>query len=274
MPAYGRFRRQHLATSPSFVGAGGIVVLGIALFVFAAYAYVFIQTQEHAAAQLEAVTAAVAEIPLLTRTEASRLRTYRNNAHLRRAAQLGLHGLHDREDAARQIDEGTLVALTDNDYYRLQRMHYSVPYVTESTAALLELIGRRFQEALREEGLPPYRYVITSGTRTRLDQRALRGVNLNAAARSSHEFGTTVDLHYGKFSYAAAQDTLPGSYAVMPALLRTYLTKGYTRLAVRENQTLKAILGRVLLDLQREGKVLVIYERRQPVYHITLNQSL
>ena len=45
-------------------------------------------------------------------------------------------------------------------------------------------------------------------------------------------------------------------------------------MAHTRQQKLKAVLGRVLLELQEEGKVLVIYERLQPVYHITLGKRL
>jgi hypothetical protein len=42
------------------------------------------------------------------------------------------------------------------------------------------------------------------------------------------------------------------------------------RVAARRALELKTILGEVLLDVQREGLVMVTMERRQPVFHLTL----
>ena len=37
-----------------------------------------------------------------------------------------------------------------------------------------------------------------------------------------------------------------------------------------QRRELQAILGEILLDLQREGRVMVTLERQQPVYHMTV----
>lgn len=228
--------------------------------------------QQHAAA-FESVK------PLTAQTEAS-LRRFLNRAHVARARTLGIESLPDRAAAQRFLSDpahrAALVEAQSNALYVVNpRMRYGVPYVVPDMHRLLELIGWRFQERLRAEGLPPYRYLVTSALRTRADQAALRQVNANAArGTSSHEFGTTTDLHYRRFDYAGALDSVPGGSGIHEMLLEARVAQAAERLATEHPEALKAVLGRVLLELQEEGKVLVTYERRQPVYHITVAQPI
>ena len=210
-----------------------------------------------------------ATIPSLTNREKQQLRSHLNKQHVETARTLGIRSISDRTVAAQLADAGNLHRLVDNRYYVVEPMEYSVPYVTHSTAHLLDLIGATFQEALRREGLPPYRYVITSATRSQADQRALRRVNANAARESSHHYGTTVDLHYRSFVYTPRQDDFADVPGIIPSLLKEKLATAYANLGEAHHARLEALLGRVLLELQADGKVLVIYERRQPVFHIT-----
>jgi hypothetical protein len=148
-----------------------------------------------------------------------------------------------------------------------------VPYATPDAAALLQLIGERFQAKLAEAGLPNYHYVISSVLRTGDNQRNLRQINPNATSGvSSHEFGTTLDLVYHKYRYATRpEDMLPPTpYPFLDERLEPLRVQAFNALGMRYWQELQGILGRVLIELQREGKVIVILERGQPVFHITV----
>lgn len=273
------FTRWYADHGPLIVAAFLLLIVGGAALTYSIYMK---QLQEEMRARTEAAAeeiiretrAAFSEVDLLTGGEAARLRTYRNQAHVDRAEQLGISSIPTRAAAEDLSEHKRIVRIEDNAYYTVRELDYSVPYVTENTARLLQLIGMRFQEALRERGLPPYRFVITSVTRTREDQRALRGVNVNAAVKSSHEFGTTVDLHYRDFSMPVGLNLLPDSSGIYHELLNERVGAAIEEMALTRQQKLKAILGRVLLELQAEDNVLVIYERRQPVYHITLGQPI
>lgn len=233
------------------------------------------RTEVLAGEMIERTKAAFGRVTLIKQDELSALRTYQNAAHVERARALGISVLKDR-DAAQVLQQSeALVELTDNSYFVVEEMTHSVPYVTRSTAHLLTQIGMHFQAELRRAGLPPYRYVVTSGTRTMADQQRLRRTNVNAALTSSHFFGTTVDLHYRLFDFAAdPTEGVPDTLDVVEELLAERLGTAYRELAHTRQQKLKAILGRTLLKLQQEGNVLVIYERLQPVYHITLGREL
>lgn len=224
----------------------------------------------------EQAEAQFAQIQPLTAREKRQLRRFLNPTHIRRARQLGVDRPPNRDSIRAQEHTGQLLPLNDNRYFYLQEMNYSVPSVTPSTAHLLTRLGRDFQEALLEEGLPPYRFTITSATRTRADQAALQRTNVNAARTSSHEFGTTVDVHYQKFDVRSADLDLPNpdSIEIAPERLRELMHQAYERLARTHSEKLKAVLGRTLLQLQQENQVLVIYERRQPVYHLTVAQEV
>ncbi len=48
----------------------------------------------------------------------------------------------------------------------------------------------------------------------------------------------------------------------------------YDAAGMRYWRRLRGILGRILIDLQSEGKVLVTLERQQPVFHVTVAENL
>ena len=251
----------------------------MAIAVLAALLYagtVLLRTAEHteevATAQIAAVDSAFQAVDPLGGTELGRLRSYLNSVHVETAQSLGVNSLESEQQAKQLAEAGKLVRLETNDLYVVEPMTYSVPYVTPDAAHLLETIGVRFQERLVERGLPPFRIVITSGTRSEENQAALRRVNSNAASLSSHQFGTTVDLHYRSFVYAPGRDPLEEEPYLSTDVLRERLTTAYANLSETYHSELEAILGRTLLELQQAGDVLVIRERRQPVFHITVGQ--
>jgi hypothetical protein len=135
----------------------------------------------------------------------------------------------------------------------------------------------RFHARLADLGAPPFRIEISSALRTSADQAALRRVNPNAAlGESTHEYGTTVDLLYSAFA-APAHPIVELDASAAPWLepyLRRHADVAAERVAGRRALELKAILGQVLLEMQREGAVMVTLERLQPVYHITLARAL
>jgi hypothetical protein len=201
-----------------------------------------------------------------------RLRTYRNADHLASAGTLGTP-VAGMDDVARLVAAGRLVYLEETPYYAIQALEHSVPYVTPDAVALLGEIGERFQAALRAQGLPRYRFVISSVLRTGEGQQNLRAVNPNATAgATTHAFGTTVDVVYHTYQYwPHPDDALPPTpYPVLDARLEPLRVRAYDALGMRYWQELQGLLGRVLIALQAEGKVKVTLEREQPVFHFTV----
>jgi len=224
-------------------------------------------------AAAEAVDAVFQPLPLLTPGEEQSLRQHSNARQLARARELGVdRGLPG--DRLRALEEeGRLVRLNDSEHWVLRGLDYSQPLTVPAVRDLLTEIGERFQSRLLELEAPPFRVEVSSVFRTVEDQESLRRVNPNAAlGESTHEYGASVDLPYSAFA-APAEPMVAIDTAGAPWLawyLERYAAVAAERIAARRALELKAILGQVLLEMQREGMVMVTLERQQPVFHLTL----
>lgn len=254
--------------------AGVILVIVVMMVIMMVHWYVTQRTEVFAKQLILQTEQAFEEVRPFTNADATSLRQFPNRIHVERAQQLGIPRLPDREAAARMLASDVMVRLEDTPHYVVLDLGYSVPYVTTDAAHLLEIIGRRFHTRLAELGLPLYRFLVTSATRTDDDQRRLRQVNANAAANSSHFHGTTVDLHYARWDYDLSHDPIPRRPGMSASLLQDRLQSAYEAMIEERHPALKSILAQVLLDAQNEGLVMVTYERMQPVYHITVNREI
>jgi len=206
----------------------------------------------------------------LTRDEVRTMRAMLNDAHLAKARELGVSGLDDMDDVRAALEKRQLVPLRENRFWRIRELKNSVAYVTPDTLRLLEDIGARFQQALEEEGLPVFRFTISSVLRTREQQKRMVRVNRNAArTMSSHEFGTAFDLLRTEFDYSAATPLLFRTLGDAPAR-DTFRKADLDALGMQYQSVLRTILGRTVIELQNEGRCYAIFERREPCFHITL----
>ncbi len=213
----------------------------------------------------------------LTKREQGLLRRSPNRAHLRAAERYGTEPAATRAEAAERLAD--LVRRRSDSLVTIAPATHSVPYFTPLADATVDTIAARFQQVLIDARLPLYTPVITSALRTEEDQRKLRRVNVNAArGRSSHEFATTFDLHAEKFVYAGLPPEPPPPIPEklhplwrepLEAHLGARAAARFEESTQRDATRLKAALGRVLIELENEGRLLTILERRQPVYHTT-----
>lgn len=165
--------------------------------------------------------------------------------HISAAEAIGLKTRpKDRAEADRLKKQLREVHSTDN--YILDSLTHSVPYLVPKAAAELDSIGAGFAAILARNGLPHYRFRVTSILRTDEDIRKLqRSGNVNSVTNSAHCYGTTFDiayLHYDKVT--RTRDYVP-------------------------EDNLKLVLAQVLLNEQRAGHIYVKYEWRQGCFHIT-----
>ena len=215
-------------------------------------------------------------LPVITPAEEDALRRFLSAAHLARARVLGVCVVSD-EVTGSLLATGRLVQLEDSTHHWIVRRGSSPAYVVPQLRTLLEVLGGRFQERLAGMGLPPYRLEVTSALRTSARQARLRRSNANAAAGvSSHEFGTTVDLSYAAFAPPADP---PGEILTsVPAEFAPHLERivdlALESVSARKSRELGAIFSQVLREAQAEGLALVIYERQQTVYHLTVARAL
>lgn len=223
-------------------------------------------------ARADSVRSAFARVPGLSRNERADLRRDVNARQVATARSMGVRA-GSEDEVQRLIREGRLVELEDStQHWIVRELDYSVPYVTPDTRAMLQELGRRFHERLDSVGLPRYRMEITSVLRTPAKQAALRGRNANAARGvSAHEFATTVDVAHSRF----AAPVEPGLETEVPeetAPMRYVEALVLEEVARKHHGALQAELGRVLREMRAEGKVRVMMERRQAVYHMTVSR--
>lgn len=227
---------------------------------------------EQRLAEIESV---VQRLPGLIGSIRQDMRLHLNATHVATARSNGVGPVRDSAHLATLVDRGALVQLPESTHWWVLRdLNDSLPYVTPGTQAALEEVGRRFHARLDEHGLPPFRLDITSVLRTSEQQSELQRRNPNAAdATSSHEFGTTLDIAY--LSFAAPQSLDQPSLATelddqASPPLRAEMTTRLDGLGTLYAPHLEGELGAVLQQLERDGMVLPLRERGQPVYHITV----
>ena len=164
------------------------------------------------------------------------------------ASRIGLpHPPKDRKDAAKMRHQ--LVESKTNDNYIVDSLTHSVPYLIPAAAHELEAIGAEWADILARNGLPHYRFYVTSVLRTEEDIRYLqKSGNINSVTQSCHCYGTTFDLAYMRYNKVSHT--------------RTYM----------HEDNLKLVLGQVLLNHQRAGKIYVKYEWKQSCFHITVRE--
>ena len=153
----------------------------------------------------------------------------------------------DREDAAGMRKR--LVEIKTNENYIVDSLTHSVPYLIPSAKHELDSIGEEWADILSRNGLPHYRFYVTSVLRTQEDIRYLqRSGNINSVTQSCHCYGTTFDLAYMRYD-------------------KVTRTRDYMH-----EDNLKLVLGQVLLNHQRAGKIFVKYEAKQSCFHITVRK--
>jgi hypothetical protein len=211
-------------------------------------------------------------MPVMTPAEEEGLRRFLSAAHVERAREFGVR-VTSGKDLDSLLAFGRLVQLADSTEHWIVREGASPAYVVPPLRSLLDTLGARFQERLAEMRLPPYRIEVTSALRTSERQERLRRSNTNAAAGvSSHEFGATVDLSYAAFAPPAEPPpTIPdGTPAELHPNLGRIADLALESVSARKSRELGKIFSDVLRRAQDEGIALVLYERQQTIYHVTV----
>ena len=234
------------------------------------------ETIRKADAAADRVARTLDPMPVMTDAEEDALRRFLNGAHVARARALGVRAT-SREAVDSLVARGQLVQLEDSTEHWIVRPRTDPTFVLPSTVAMLGELGARFHQRLAEEGLPPYRIEVTSALRTSERQESLRGSNANAAAgTSSHEFGSTVDVSYAAF--APPLVTPPAILDGVPEALVPHAKRiaalAFESASARKSRELGRIFSQVLREAQDDGIVLVIYERAETIYHLTVAKEL
>ena len=110
----------------------------------------------------------------------------KNSAQLQSARKYGISStLKNREEA--QNIKKELKEIKDCDYYAIDILTHSIPYLTNGAEEILSMIGKNFQDSLESKGLAKYKIIVTSVLRTKDDIKRLRASgNPNATLKSAH----------------------------------------------------------------------------------------
>ena len=167
-----------------------------------------------------------------------------NNPHqLAAVKKYGIDPLEDRSQLTKKVTKH-LRLVEENDYYSVDPLTHSVPYLTPEAAKLLKDIGKKFQKAERKHKMGKYKIIVTSVLRTKDDVRKLMKVNSNAVPNSAHCHATTFDITYRRFKYIEGREN--------------------------DSRQMKYLLGEVLDKLRQKGRCYVRYETQQTCLHITV----
>lgn len=167
-----------------------------------------------------------------------------NDLHLAEAQRIGIEPVASREEAghaSKAMDE-----IITNDYYEVEELKHSIPFLVPEAAGLLEDIGKNFQDSLYNLNAPIYKIKVTSVTRTVDDVKKLKKRNSNSSVNSAHQYGTTFDVSWVRFTKIDEKDTLE-----------------------IDKDRLKMVLASVLRDLHKADRCYIKHERKQGCFHIT-----
>ena len=168
-----------------------------------------------------------------------------NYLQLEAARNLGIDPISDLNTA--YFMKRPIVKVESNQYFYIDSLRHSIPYLVPEAALLLEEIGKNFIDSLNIRGGDSYKIKVTSLLRTPENVGRLRRVNVNATDSSTHQFATTFDISYTNF------------YCLDDS---RQINQG----------DLKNLLAEVLKDLRDKGKCHVKYEFKTGCFHITVAQ--
>jgi len=216
--------------------------------IFIAFFLVFLLIRPFWGAALKRISIDQIPVSELTKDEKDLLRKYDNSYHLAVARKKGMTEpfTGSIKETCEIIENYGLVKIDDNKYYELPLLTNSLPYLQPDAAVFLDILGKRFEERLKDEGLRAYRFSVTSVLRTEASQKSLRKNNVNATNNnSSHYFGRTFDLSQTRFFERGN-----------PKPIYTY--------------RLRNILLRELIEMQNEGLCYVLLEAQTKCIHVTV----
>jgi len=177
-----------------------------------------------------------------------------NSIHLKYAKRNGIIPFKStsafREDIDELVSNGKLEKINSNKYYIVKYLSHSHPYLTPAAAQLLEDIGKRFRKKLDENNMGYYAFNITSLLRTKESQKSLIRSNVNASSNTSHCYGTTFDIAYNCVSK------------------KPFL---WINVDTYDSKAIK-LLSEAIGELRRERRCVVVTERIEKCFHVTVIQ--
>lgn len=176
-----------------------------------------------------------------------------NDAHLEAARRMGHtpFATNAEFDQKKDLLVSSLVfsEIKDCNIYTVKKLTHSYPYLVPRAVVLLNEIGTRFEAKLERLEITPFKMQISSVLRTLEGQNGLGKRNTNAAPLSAHMYGTTFDISYKEFLQQSGE----------------IAKEGFCR-----HDLMRHVLAEVLTEMRTEGRCMVVIERKQACFHITV----
>ncbi|MFR9166056.1 MAG: DUF5715 family protein [Dysgonomonas sp.] len=168
-----------------------------------------------------------------------------HDKHIEAAKRNGIKPLSAKSDTSKIGDE--LVRIPKAlPYFTTDKLSHSIPFLVPKASELLIDISVNFSDSLKNKGLPPYKLILTSITRTDEDIKKLTKRNFNASHNSAHCYGTTFDISWKRYEKINPNDKDVNT------------------------DKLKLVLGQVLYDLHQQDRCYIKHEKKQACFHITV----
>lgn len=169
-----------------------------------------------------------------------------NYLQLQHAERLGIHPITGSLSSFYNTSR-PLVKIENNPDFAVEELTHSYPFLVPEAASLLHEIGANFCKELEARGGGKYKIIVTSALRTPDTVKRLKRVNRNAVEQSTHQYGTTFDITYNRFSTSDGRETVA-------------------------SEDFKLLLAEVIEQLRSQGRCLIKYEIKSPCFHITVTQ--
>ncbi len=231
--------------------------------------------EEYARRYFELEQSAVRRLPIyddfIDAEKERELRRHLQQDHIKAAQENGTGPVASDSEIEKFIQSGELVSIDTGEhtfhyFYNVKKKNRCL---TPAAAEGLKELTARFQRNLRKRAdLTPVKIAISSALRTAEYQKGLRGKNFNATEGSTHSFGTSFDIFYDE--YYVSPPPFDGSSSLTRSFISVLNPRMGFMCGASIRRQLRSILTETLLEMQDEGRIFAILERRQRCYHVTV----
>jgi hypothetical protein len=200
-----------------------------------------------------------------------KLRTYLFPAHMDIARKSGITPVEQERGIPDLVRSGRLINLEsglDAPYY-FYNVRKEFRVLSPEAAAGLRTVADRFDRNINEKNkLPRVKIAVSSALRPVSYQNGLRDQNLNATIVSTHSYGASFDIFYDDYFVVLPESE--GSNGISGAILSMLRSRMGFLLGDALRGQFRSILMDTLIQLQDEGALYAILEKRQRCYHVTI----
>ena len=118
------------------------------------------------------------------------------SSYIKSASKNGISKCSDKNEV---LNNSELIKIANSDFFKIDNLTHSYPYLTEDGKNLLNSIGEGFKSKIANSDLKHSKFIVTSLTRTTESIKRLREENASAVINSPHQYGECFDITYKRF---------------------------------------------------------------------------